>query len=49
MGESDFRPRWIYWAAVRLFGWLARRSTAWYRGTAGAGHRVTDLAPNAID
>ena len=22
MGDSEFMPRYVYWAAVRLFGWL---------------------------
>lgn len=35
MAESDFSPRWIYWAAVRLFGGLFRSAARKVRKTRG--------------
>lgn len=35
LAESDFRPRFIYWTAVRVFGGLSRRVTRLKRGYRG--------------
>ena len=35
LAESGFRPRWIYYAAVRVFGGLLRRVQRSTRGTSG--------------
>lgn len=45
--ESDFAPRWVYWAAVRLFGGLVRRTTRLKRKLAGTRVRVVELLPPA--
>ncbi len=45
LAESDFAPRWIYWAFVRLFGGLVRRATRVTRRTRGARQRVVELLP----
>jgi hypothetical protein len=45
MAESDFAPRWIYWAFVRLFGRLVWSATKLKRKTRGERERVDDLVP----
>ncbi len=35
MAESEFAPRYIYWFAVRVAGWLVRFTTAKKRQTSG--------------
>jgi hypothetical protein len=40
LGESKFRLRWFYWAAVRLGGWLAWKATAMTRDWDGKGTAV---------
>jgi hypothetical protein len=45
LAESYFAPRWVYWAAVRLFGGLVRRGTRLKRKTRGTRQRVGDLLP----
>ena len=42
LGDSEFAPRWPYWAAVRLFGGLVRRATKRKRQTRGTQDRVAD-------
>lgn len=41
--EADFAPAWIYWAAVRAFGWIVRRATKAKRGWRGSCDRVEGL------
>jgi len=43
LAESDFRPRYVYWAAVWLLGGLVRRAKAWKRQTRGMGRRVAEF------
>ena len=43
LGESEFAPRWLYWAAVRLFGGLVWRATRRKRQTRGQCNRVAEL------
>lgn len=45
MSESDFSLRWIYWAAVRLFGWLVWRAKSSARKWRGLGVPVGALMP----
>lgn len=45
LAESEFAPRWLYWAAVRLLGGLVWRSTRWKRGTVGTCQGVAELLP----
>lgn len=47
MKESDFAPRWIYWAAVRAFGWLVWLATNEKRKWKGKGQRVAELLPES--
>lgn len=52
--EADFSPAWLYWLAVRAFGWVVRRGTAMKRKWHGTRQRVDELlvdkseAPGAI-
>jgi hypothetical protein len=43
MKESEFGPRWVYWAAVRLFGGISRRITRTWRQTSGTKWRESEL------
>jgi Protein of unknown function (DUF1353) len=43
MAESDFLPRWVYWAAVRVFGGLFRRVMRVKRKTNGSAQSVAEL------
>jgi hypothetical protein len=45
LAESDFAPRWIYWAFVRLLGGFFWRATRLKRKTHGTRERVAELAP----
>ena len=45
LGESEFAPRWLYWAAVRLFGGLVWRSTRLRRQTRGEVDQVSAVLP----
>ena len=45
MEESDFGPRWVYWAFVRVFGGLVRRATRLKRKTRGSRQRVAEVVP----
>lgn len=47
MAESDFGPRWVYWAAVRVFGGLFRRVMRVKRGTKGTAQPVAELVQAA--
>ena len=47
MAESDFSPRWVYWAAVRVFGGLFRRAMRVKRKTKGSVQPVNDLVAAA--
>ena len=47
MAESEFGPRWLYWAAVRLCGGLFRHVTRVKRQTRGSAQTVRDLAAGA--
>ena len=35
LAESEFAPRWIYWVAVRMFGWIVWRATRRVRKNKG--------------
>lgn len=41
--ESDFAPAWLYWLAVRLFGWLVWRGKKVKRQWRGRCDRVREL------
>jgi len=41
--ESDFSPAWLYWLAVRLFGWFVHRGTAMKRRWHGSRQRPDEL------
>jgi hypothetical protein len=43
LGESEFAPRRLYWAAVRLFGGLVWRATRRKRQTRGRRNSVAEL------
>lgn len=43
MAESDFKPRWIYWLFVRVFGWLVWGATKAKRKTKGKRQNVSEL------
>jgi len=43
MEESEFMLRYLYWAAVRLFGWLVYGAKKTKRGWQGSGSPVGDL------
>ena len=47
LGESEFAPRWPYWAAVRLFGGFVWRATRRKRQTRGTQDLVAELLPVA--
>lgn len=44
--ESDFAPAWLYWLAVRLFGWLVWRGTKMKRQWRGSSEQVEELSPD---
>ena len=41
--ESDFSPAWLYWSAVRLCGWIVRRTTKIKRRWRGSGQQLAEL------
>jgi len=43
MAESEFSLRWIYWAAVRAFGWLVWKAKSKRRQWGGRGISVSSL------
>ncbi len=43
MRESGFAPRWVYWGAVRVLGFVSRRITRWKRAWKGSAERTQDL------
>lgn len=49
MEVSEFALRWIYWVAVRLFGWLVWRAKSARRHWRGYGIAVSSVAPPFID
>lgn len=46
--ESQFAPRWIYWVAVRLFGWIVWRATRRVRQNRGRRQEVATLLPSFV-
>ncbi|MFC1529328.1 DUF1353 domain-containing protein [Gemmatimonadota bacterium] len=47
MAESEFSLRYIYWIAVRTFGWLFWRATKATRDWQGTGENLESLTPFA--
>jgi len=47
MAESEFSLRYIYWIAVRWFGWLVWRATRAKRQWRGAGLNIDSLASSS--
>ena len=43
LAESEFAPRWLYWAAVRLFGGFFRHVTRVKRRTRGTAQPIAEL------
>jgi hypothetical protein len=41
--ESDFGPAWLYWLAVRCFGWIVRRGTEIKREWQGTSERLEEF------
>ncbi len=48
MAESDFRPRWIYWSAVRLFGDLVWPAMVERRKHRGVVHAFDDSVTHDV-
>jgi len=47
MAESEFSLRYIYWIAVRLFGWLVWRATKAKRRWRGTGLDIDSLVASS--
>src|SRR3989441_12713724 len=41
MGQTGFAPRYVYWAAVRIFGWLFVAQHRFKRSNRGTKHALT--------